>query len=193
PGFRPGRSLEPQQFQGERHSRRGKPQPAWLREFFLRLGLRSTVGLWPFRRVVSGGSLARRSYSSRAPGTIVLVRTLSRSHAHRFSEASRVLRAKLRTRNKSQGRTATWKTKFRVRKRPLRMKWFISGSSKLRSSEIALTAINGRPYFSAARATAAASISTACTPYDFASCCFCAELAISGYVASTVRPRLLSP
>src|SRR5204863_351906 len=93
--------LGPFPFQRSSPSRRGKPQPAWLSEFFLRLGLRSTVGLWPFRSVVWGGSLARRSYFSRAPGTIVLVRTLSRSHAHRFSEASFVLRANRMTRSQS--------------------------------------------------------------------------------------------
>src|SRR5271165_2610122 len=98
------------------------------------------------------------------PGTIVLVRALSRSQAQRFSEAILVLRARRKARSHVHGRTEMWRTKPVVSNLPLRMKRDIPGISKLTSSEMALTARNGRLCFCAARATAAASMSTAWAP-----------------------------
>src|SRR4030095_4516027 len=91
-GFLPVLSLEPEPFPGERHSRRGKPPPAWWREFFLRLGLRSVVGQWTFQDF----------YFAILPGIIVFVSALSRSQAHRFADAILVLRANCATVNQSQ-------------------------------------------------------------------------------------------
>src|SRR5712692_2173376 len=85
------------------------------------------------------------------PGTIVLVRALSRSQAQRFSEAIFVLRARRKTRSQSQGRMAMWRTKRVVSNCSARMKRDISGISNLTSSEMAFMAMNGRSCACAAR------------------------------------------
>src|SRR6185369_6784177 len=77
------------------------------------------------------------------PSTIVLVKTLSRSHAHRFSEAVCVLRARRRVLSHIHGRTAMWRAKRCCWNWPSRTNCDIAGNSKSYSSEIDLTATNG--------------------------------------------------
>ena len=58
------------------------------------------------------------------------------------------------------------------------------------SSEITFTRANATPRASAARATAAASISTACAPNDSRSLAFCAGLATDPKLTSTPSPPI---
>src|SRR5579872_62499 len=88
-------------------------------------------------------------------------------NAHSESDALLLFRASRKTRSQIHGLTAAKKPKRISEKRPSEStNPSIAGNSKSTSSEIALAAPNAIPRTSAACATPAASISTACAEND---------------------------
>src|SRR5260370_26639954 len=65
----------------------------------------------PSVKILAFGGAGVSPVLTRAAGTIVLVRALSRSQAHRFSEASFAFRARRKTFSHSHGRKTTWRAK----------------------------------------------------------------------------------
>ena len=113
-----------------------------------------------------------------------------RSQSHSASEARLLFRAIRATWGHNQGRRAVNHAKRPTRNCPLEsIKRSIDGKVKSNSSEITFTTANPAPRPSAARATADASMSTACPANESRNCAFCAGLAIDPKLTNTPSPK----